>query len=211
MDFSEKDKDFLFKVACATVRRRLEGGNTPPMVISTPSVVRPAGCFVSLHKKQGNALRGCMGRIDASSPLLMVLGNVAWQVVNDARFASNPVTFAELPELTLELSILGLLKPTAKPTEFEPGTDGIYLSIAGRSGVFLPQVARETGWSREQLLDRLCQEKLGMPPQMWREPGARLFTFPTETIGPMDFSFVDLPVPKSHRSAEPTSPAAMVK
>jgi len=39
----------------------------------------------------------------------------------------------------------------------------IYLTLNGRSGVFLPQVARETGWRRDQLLDRLCTEKDGLP------------------------------------------------
>ena len=31
--------------------------------------------------------------------------------------------------------------------------DGLYLVSAGRTGFFLPQVARETGWTKEQLLE----------------------------------------------------------
>ena len=157
---------------------------TPP----TSAVLRPAGCFVSLHRRQGHALRGCIGRIDCASPLLEAMLNVAWGAAQDPRFASQPITLTELPELTIELSILGPLQPTADPLAFNPQADGIYLAMAGKAGVFLPQVARDTGWSREQLLDRLTQEKLGLPPASWRQPNARVFTFATDILGPVDFA-----------------------
>jgi AmmeMemoRadiSam system protein A len=208
MELSAQDSQYLIKVACFTIRRRLEGGKTPPIVVSNPAILKPAGCFVSLHGKSTHTLRGCIGRIDASSPLLMVLGNVAWQVITDPRFNANPITLAELPELTIELSILGMLTPRPKPLDFEPLTDGLYLSIGPRAGVFLPQVARDTGWSREQLLDRLCQEKMGLPPRLWQDPAARLFTFPSQTIGPVDFVFEDLPATKQPAAAAAPAPAS---
>ncbi len=71
--------------------------------------------------------------------------------------------------------------------DFEPLLDGIYLTIAGRSGCFLPQVARETGWSRERLLSQLCTEKLGIAAELWKSPEARLQTFSTQMIGPVPF------------------------
>jgi uncharacterized protein (TIGR00296 family) len=194
-DLTAEDKNFLVQVACFTTRRRLEGANSPPIVVpSSKTVLHPAGTFVSLHTKGNHALRGCIGRIDASLPLLANLGNVSWLVVTDPRFANQPVTLAELPSLTIEISVLGLLTPTANVLDFDPAIHGIYLGVGGRAGVFLTSVARETGWNREQLLDRLCSEKLGLPPRTWQDPSAKLFTFNCLTIGPTDFVFDELPV-----------------
>jgi AmmeMemoRadiSam system protein A len=188
MDLTAEEDLFLVQTACWTIRRRLEGATAPMAVMPiSPAVIRPAGVFASLHRRQGHALRGCIGRVDSASPLLESLINIAWGVAQDPRFAGQPVTLAELPELTVELSILGQLKPAANPMDFNPQTDGIYLSVSGRTGIFLPQVARETGWPKAQLLDRLSQEKLGLPQTAWRQPSARLFTVPTRIIGPMDF------------------------
>jgi len=49
-------------------------------------------------------------------------------------------------------------------------------------------VARDTGWTREQLLDRLCTEKLGLHPASWRHaPMVKLQRFTTLVIGPEPF------------------------
>ena len=66
--------------------------------------------------------------------------------------------------------------------------EGIYLTWGEtRAGCFLPQVAQETGWSKEQLLARLCVEKMGLPPEAWKDLRAKLFVFTTLVIGPEPF------------------------
>ena len=75
----------------------------------------------------------------------------------------------------------------AGASAFEPLEHGIYLQLAGRTGCFLPQVARETRWTREQLLARLCTEKLGVDPRAWQAGDARLFTFSVLVLGPEPF------------------------
>jgi AMMECR1 domain-containing protein len=70
------------------------------------------------------------------------------------------------------------------PLAFEPLEHGIYLTVGRRAGCFLPQVARETGWSRQQLLDRLCTEKIGLAPNAWQSKKATLSIFQTIVIGP---------------------------
>jgi len=66
--------------------------------------------------------------------------------------------------------------------------EGIYLTFGeSGAGCFLPQVARETGWSKEQLLDRLCVEKMGLLASAWHDPRAKLFVFTTLEIGPEPF------------------------
>jgi uncharacterized protein len=188
MEYSAEDRGFLLQTACRAIRQRLQGVKGPLTVTAcSEAVMRPAGCFVSLHSRETHVLRGCIGRIDTASPLVEVLAGVAWGAAADPRFLANPVTLGELPQLTVELSILGPLAPAADPMGFDLLNDGLYLTAGGRTGVFLPQVARDTGWTRQQLLDRLCSEKLGMPPHTWRQPGARLYTFSSLTIGPTDF------------------------
>ena len=98
-----------------------------------------------------------------------------------------PVRINELPHLELEITVIFPMQQASSPLDFDLLDDGIYLIAAGRSGCFLPQVARETGWTREQLLDRLCTEKLGCPATTWRQPDARLMKFKTLIIGPEPF------------------------
>lgn len=155
--------------------------------LSDPVLDMPAGCFVSLHQAQTHKLRGCVGRLDAREPLRAALITAAKSVLQDPRFTENPVRFEELPELEVEVSVLSPLKPAADPLAFDRLNDGILLRCGRRSGCFLPQVARETGWSKEQLLDRLCTEKMGLPPSSWRSPKAHLSIFATVTVGPEQF------------------------
>ena len=112
---------------------------------------------------------------------------MAEAVLDDPRFRVNPVTLEELPELELEITVLSPLEPAANPLDFDPLQHGIYLHCQGETGCFLPQVARETGWTKEQLLSRLCSEKMGLPADSWRSPAARLSRFAATIIGPEPF------------------------
>jgi AMMECR1 domain-containing protein len=87
--------------------------------------------------------------------------------------------------------VLSPLLPCASPLDFDLQNDGIYLIAGERAGCFLPQVARETGWTKEQLLDRLCTEKLGMPATTWRTGDATLMRFSTVIVGPEPVESID--------------------
>jgi AmmeMemoRadiSam system protein A len=149
-----------------------------------PALMAPAGCFVSLHEIDTHRLRGCVGRLDPELPLWRVVRETAGDVLRDPRFTDTPVTPADIAILELEISVLSPPRQAAGPLDFDPLSDGIYLIHGSRSGFFLPQVARETHWSRQRLLSRLCQEKLGLPHDTWQKPEAKLFTFKVEVIGP---------------------------
>jgi AmmeMemoRadiSam system protein A len=189
MNLSAGHRRALLNLACEEVRRHLGGAGThlAERLRDDATLQQPAGSFVSLHHRQTHALRGCVGRIDASGPMLQAVCHAAGQCLKDPRFADHPVTLAELPQLELELSLLGPLRPASHPMDFDPLNDGIYLTIGPKAGCFLPQVGRETGWTREQLLDRLCTEKLGLPANAWRDPAALLQIFPTIILGPQGF------------------------
>jgi AmmeMemoRadiSam system protein A len=136
------------------------------------SLKTPAGAFVTL--RQDGRLRGCIGYILPRRPLYRaVLENGVNAAQNDHRF--RPVTPEELDGLTIEVSVLTPPRPIASYLDFRVGKQGIVLSKEGRQAVFLPEVALEQGWTREQTLSNLSR-KAGLPPSAWRE-GAFLQVF----------------------------------
>jgi len=185
MPLSERLQQEILNLSRAYIRRAL-GLNDIIPTAQEPEIRQPAGCFVSLHSLHGHRLRGCVGRIDASQPLIVALESASKSVLEDPRFARAPVTVEELAWLEIEVSVLSPPRPAPSPLDFEL-TEGIYLTYGSRSGCFLPQVAQETGWSREQLLDRLCTEKMGLPAPTWRQPQAVLHKFSVDVIGPEPF------------------------
>jgi AmmeMemoRadiSam system protein A len=186
MDLSAEQKRLLMDVARQTIRQTL-GRRMPPMQIpDDPGLRQPAGCFVTLHTLHTHRLRGCVGRLDTQQPLIEVVQQSAESALQDPRFMSYPVCLHELPELELEITVIFPLRPADNPLDFEL-SEGIYLTCNSRSGCFLPQVAQETGWNREQLLERLCTEKLGVSADAWKDPSARLMKFSTLIIGPEPF------------------------
>lgn len=197
MHLSESQRARLLDIARLTIRNRLvtirdDDDAAPPSaseaLIRDPTLQDAAGCFVSLHELGTQRLRGCVGCLDAKQPLAIAVQQGAESVLDDPRFAGEPVRSDELSKLEIELTVLSALDDAANPLDFDPHEHGIYLTIGQSSGCFLPQVARETGWSREQLLDRLSYEKLGLPRDAWRAREAKLQRFTATIIGPEPFS-----------------------
>jgi len=155
-----------------------------------PILLQQASCFVTLHSLRTYHLRGCIGQIRATGPLLQSVIEMAQAVLQDPRFRTDPVTLEELPDLELEITVLSPLELTNHPLDFDPLQHGIYLQCQSESGCFLPQVARETGWTREQLLARLCTEKMGLPLDAWKSPAAQLYRFTATIVGPQPFGQV---------------------
>ena len=191
MSYTADQRHALLNVARAAIRAALGGGagGAPPALAEShpPELRAPAGCFCSLHEIDTRRLRGCVGRLEARDPVLLAVHDAALSVLDDPRFADLRVRADELHALEIELTILSPLRDAGHPLDFDPPLHGICLSVAGRSGCFLPQVARETGWGREQLLERLCTEKLDLPAHAWRHPGAKLQVFDAIIIGPEAF------------------------
>jgi AmmeMemoRadiSam system protein A len=208
VQLQEHHHRWLLNLARIVIQRQLglEDVLLPPVPADDPHLAAPAGCFVSLHKRETHQLRGCVGRIDAKGPVHEAVLSAAQSVLEDPRFVTNPVMLSELSELELEISLVSPLKEALHPLDFDPQIDGIYLTIQNRSGCFLPQVARETGWAKEHLLSRLCSEKLGLTAMAWSRPGARLQTFQTLIIGPATFELEATP---EFPAAEPVEPVSL--
>ena len=186
MPLSATSRSVLLDAARASLLSRLNPAvaAVPPPPEEMPELFQPAGCFVSLHERFTHRLRGCVGKLDPEQSLWQTVCATAADVLRDPRFIMLPVTFNEVANLEIEISVLSPPTQAKHALDFELLDDGIYLTHGSRAGFFLPQVARETRWTKEQLLDRLCTEKLGLPSDTWQKPEARLFTFKVEVIGP---------------------------
>ena len=60
------------------------------------------------------------------------------------------------------------------------------LQASNHQAVFLPQVATEQGWNREQMLDNLAQ-KAGLPSDAWKGKDAKFFTFQADVFKESDY------------------------
>jgi AmmeMemoRadiSam system protein B/AmmeMemoRadiSam system protein A len=173
-----EDRKSLLAFARDVIGRYLATGTLPLPRALPPRTRRPQGAFVTL--KERGELRGCIGDMSSGSPLGRTVGVMALQAaLNDRRFP--PVTAAELPGLTVEISALTPMKPVASWKDIVAGRDGVLLRKGGRSAVFLPQVAPEQGWTREQMLDQLCL-KAGLPGGCWKE-GASFMVHQADVFG----------------------------
>lgn len=184
MLISDAQSEFLLNLARRTIRQALGGVSHEVIPPEDPALLAPAGCFCSLHTQGTHMLRGCVGIVTSRSPLYRTVISASELVLEDSRFKHRPVRLAELRDLDIELSVLSAMTRAASPQDFDLLNDGIYLTIENASGLFLPQVARETGWPKETLLARLCTEKLGVSEHAWREPNAILQKFTVQILGP---------------------------
>ncbi len=151
---------------------------TPPADCKLTERLRePAGAFVTLEEE--GRLRGCIGYLDPIRPLyLAIMENSVSACSKDYRFL--PVTPEELDQIQIEISVLTPREEIEKPEDFYPGEMGIILEKEGRRAVFLPQVAPEQGWGREETLQNLCM-KAGLPPNAWRKE-TRFWIFRAEVF-----------------------------
>ncbi|MFH1825091.1 MAG: AmmeMemoRadiSam system protein A [Candidatus Firestonebacteria bacterium] len=130
--------------------------------------------FVTL-RKNGN-LRGCIGHLVAQLPLYETISQMALSAAfNDYRFSR--VTKEELKDIKIEISVLSPLKKIKEIEEIKMGRDGVIVEKSGNSGIFLPQVATETGWSKEEFLNHLCGDKAGLPANAWKDKDTVIYTF----------------------------------
>ncbi len=142
----------------------------------TERFMQKRGVFVTLYEKSNNQkgneskakqLRGCIGYIYPNKSLLQgVCENAINAACADPRFV--PVQAGELPNLSLEISVL--TEPAAIPRwqDIKLGQDGIVLRKSGHQAVFLPKVATEFGWDLQQTLSQLAM-KAGLLPFDWQQ------------------------------------------
>ncbi len=133
------------------------------------------GVFVTLRK--GEELRGCIGLIEPIEKLgeaIMEMAEAA--AFDDPRFLS--LEKSELQDITIEISVLTPPQKISDPRkEITLGRHGVIVKQGSRSGVFLPQVAEETGWSLNTFMSHLCVDKAGLPATCWLDNSTDVYTF----------------------------------
>jgi AmmeMemoRadiSam system protein A len=147
---------------------------------AAPPEQRPVsfgGVFVTVKKL--DRLRGCMGTLDGTPPLSEAVRHAARvAALSDPRF--SPVTLAELPDVSIEVSVLCEPWPMQTIDDLQIGTHGIIVRQGMQRGLFLPQVAREHQFDPHTFLSRCCAEKAGLPPDAWKDPNAEVLLFTAE-------------------------------
>ncbi|MDP2736532.1 MAG: AMMECR1 domain-containing protein, partial [bacterium] len=66
--------------------------------------------------------------------------------------------------------------------KIELGKHGVIIKQGGRSGVFLPQVATETGWTLEEFLSELCWQKARLAPTCYKDKNTQILTFTAQVF-----------------------------
>ena len=178
---NEAQKHTLLKVARDTVTAVIKG-NRPPKTISDELELNAhCGCFVTL--KNNDELRGCIGQFISDKPLIELVSDMAVAAATgDPRFLHEPITPKEVNNLDIEISVLSPLKKTTEPLSLRLGIDGIYIKKGYTSGCFLPQVATETGWGKEEFLSYCCTHKAGLKPDAWKDKNTEVYLFTADII-----------------------------
>lgn len=181
---SAQEKEILLRAARQSLESKIRGERHPPLTapeLESPRLQADGACFVTLT--QNGELRGCIGSIKASRPLIEdVREHVIDAALSDPRFP--PVHTAELAELQIEIS--RLTPPT--PLEYNdpedllsklrPGVDGVVLKDGFRRATFLPQVWEKLPDPRD-FLSHLCQ-KMGASPRLWERKKLEVLIYQVE-------------------------------
>jgi AmmeMemoRadiSam system protein A len=175
-EFSRSDGAALIANAREAIASRLEG-RSPRWPVAGPALSAELGAFVTIRsgKGEGAPLRGCIGRMSAKEALIRTVREMALSAAfSDPRFP--PLEKAEYAQLGVEVTVLAPMRQIASVAEIEVGKHGVYMSKGWHSAVFLPQVATEQGWGRDELLANLCY-KAGLPASAWRDSETKFQVF----------------------------------
>lgn len=176
---SIQDKKELLKIARSTIEKQIRENKIPEFNTAgySKTMMTPCGAFVTL-KKYGD-LRGCIGRFTSEEPLYKVIREMAIAAATqDTRF--EPVNESEIARLEIEISVLSPMKKINSIDEIVLGKHGIYIKKGWSSGTFLPQVATETGWNKEEFLGHCARDKAGIGWNGWKD--AEIYIYSAEVF-----------------------------
>jgi len=193
MSYSSDEKSVLLAIALESIRSGLDHGKPLQLNIGDYSArlsVQRAS-FVTLN--QGEALRGCIGTLEARTSLVESVADNAWAAAfRDPRFAG--LTASEVSDLSIQVSVLSPLKPVMPASEQElltrmiPGEAGWVLQEENNRGTFLPAVWSSLGKPAEFL--RQLKIKAGLSPDYWSD-SLKIWRYTTESFSA---AVADIPV-----------------
>ena len=143
-----------------------------------PELNLPLNVFVTLWLD--GELQGCIGSIQPRETLLEAVRRLA----RDSAFDDpRGITLgpADVKRLKIEISILSPFQRVPDAAAIEIGKHGVLLSKGSRRGLFLPDVWEHFS-RKEDFLDALCEQKMGLPRQSWHDRDMIFETFTTQKI-----------------------------
>ncbi len=177
----ERAKEIILDIARKSIWAAVKQEAMPVFSCNHPDLQGEQGVFVTL--KTHGQLRGCIGRFVSDKPLCQLVSEMAVSsATDDPRFEFNRIKPSELTQLEIEISVLSPLTPLKNPLDFELGRHGIFIRKGFHVGCFLPQVATEAGWGKEEFLSHCCSSKAGLPANAWKHKDVEIYTFTTEII-----------------------------
>ena len=177
---SDSDGVLLVKTARQAVTEFLSNGNQIRLEAELEKKFSfDSGVFVTLNKPDG--LRGCIGFPIPEKRLshAIIEGAIA-AATEDPRFPA--VTTKELDDITFEVTVLtppmeiDVSDPMEYLTKIKVGRDGLIIRHSFYSGLLLPQVPGEYGWSVEEFLQHTCH-KAGLEKDFWKSGKAKIEKF----------------------------------
>ncbi|MDD4980845.1 MAG: AmmeMemoRadiSam system protein B [Candidatus Omnitrophica bacterium] len=181
---NKEQRKKLLGIARKSIEAYLKGGKKLQLNETDPVLLKEIGAFVTLHERA--QLRGCIGNIIGRGPLYLTIRDMAVEAATgDPRF--QPMKPDELKDVEIEISVLSPLKRITSIDEIQLGTHGVLIRRDFASGIFLPQVATETGWPKEEFLSNLCSHKAGLEPDAWKDKATEIYIFSAEVFSEKDF------------------------
>ncbi|MCX5666698.1 MAG: AmmeMemoRadiSam system protein B, partial [Candidatus Omnitrophica bacterium] len=155
----------LLQIARESITSFVKDGKRKTFTETDAALNKSMGAFVTLH--EGGELRGCIGNMVGRGPLYQTIADMAIEAATgDPRF--QKLSPGEIDKINLEISVLSPLQKVKNVDEIKIPGHGVIVKSGFNSGVYLPQVATETGWSREEFLTSLCAQKAGLRPDAWK-------------------------------------------
>jgi len=180
MRISNYDGEILVKTSRAAVTEYLK--TTKKIILQDEFKSKfsyNSGVFVTLNKEEN--LRGCIGFPTPVKKLYQSLVEAAIaSATDDPRF--SPVQYQELNDISFEVTILTppeevkVTNPHDYLGKIRVGRDGLIVKWEFGSGLLLPQVPIEYGWTEEEFLNHAC-EKAGAQPDCWKEESTMILRF----------------------------------
>ncbi len=172
---SESSKKQLLNLARKTIEMYLDKGEkvVPDPGTLSDEIIIKCGAFVTLHKN--GKLRGCIGRFTADEPLYSIVQEMAIAAATkDSRFPT--LKMDDMEDVEIEISVLSPMKKIETSDDIELGKHGIYIKKGFNTGTFLPQVAAETDWSKEEFLGHCSRDKAGLGWEGWKTAEMYIYT-----------------------------------
>jgi len=172
---SDDDKNALLQIARRSLAETIVHGRRWQPDAPAGILAEHRGVFVTLHLR--GKLRGCVGQVESNKSLAETVVRCAISAAReDDRF--DPVQSDEVPQLTIEISVLSPPKQIT-PSGIQIGTHGLIVECGPFRGLLLPQVATERKWSAEKFLAETCL-KAGLPSDAWKSAETKILGFTAE-------------------------------